>query len=103
MLEIMKNALQKLNFGGNEGIEVSNNCPECKTGVMEPIGFFEVKSGPMSLYFGRDAPDNQPAINMLMCSKEICGCIRFAGVPGTLRIVNELRRSIQKKEIYAIG
>lgn len=103
MLGVMKKALQKHNLGGSEGVEMHNNCPECRTGVMEPIGFIEVKPGPMSLYFGRDAPENQPVIKMLMCSKEICGCIRFSGAPGTLRIVNELRRSIQNKEVYAIG
>lgn len=85
-----------------EGIDVLNNCPECKTGVMESLGYMEVKAGPVSIHLGRDAPPNEPAINILMCSKEICGCIHFEGSPGTLRFVNEFRRSIQHK-IYATG
>lgn len=71
---------------------------------MESIGYVEVgEEGPSVTYYGRDAPPNQPAIKILMCSKEICGYVHHMGMPGTLRFTKEIRisrMSIRSKEIH---
>jgi hypothetical protein len=103
LLKRINGFLRSMKQTEREGIEVLNNCPECKTGVMEPLGYIEVKTGPVTIHFGSEAPSNEPAIAILMCSKEICGCVHFEGSPGTLRFVNELRRSMKTIKMSATG
>lgn len=82
-------------FEKMRGVRVWDSCPECRTGIMEPLGYIELSEKTLQINYGRDSPATEPAINILICSKEVCSCVRFVGSPGSLRIAKELRRIAQ--------
>ncbi|CAM4514688.1 hypothetical protein FHS16_005986 [Paenibacillus endophyticus] len=51
---------------------INCNCPVCLTGVVEPVGYIELKEGPLEFCFGRYPLTNKVAILIGLCSRGNC-------------------------------
>jgi hypothetical protein len=78
-----------------------SNCPVCLIGVVEPIGYVELKEGPLEFKTGRVPPSNKSAITITMCSDETCKHVGMGTDQGSLtqgkRLLRELILSLQKR------
>ncbi|MDQ0875901.1 hypothetical protein QFZ77_004560 [Paenibacillus sp. V4I3] len=49
-----------------------SNCPVCLVGIVEPIGYVELKEGPLEFKLGQFPPTKKETIPIAMCSRESC-------------------------------
>lgn len=71
------------------------SCPCCGSGVMETVGYLELKSGPINFVFSCSIPDpvSTTTIQMLICSLDDCGYTHMRAAPGSLsHAKHELRK-----------
>lgn len=71
-----------------------NNCPQCHTGVLESVGYIELKPGPLQLQIGSFIPDQTPALNIRICSKDHCGYVHVEAAPASLSLAKRNIRDI---------
>ena len=60
---------------------IQNNCPKCRNGILEPLWSMtldkENKKVETTLFDLMNTTNNNPAVLMLVCSREICGHTEF--------------------------
>lgn len=69
------------------------NCPRCKSGVMESVGYIELKPGPLQIRIN-EIPDNTPALDIRVCSKDSCGYAYMEAAPASLSLAKRNNRDI---------
>lgn len=57
------------------------NCPVCLVGIVEPVGYVELKEGPLEFKLGQFPPTNKATITVGMCSREPCQHVGMGAVP----------------------
>jgi hypothetical protein len=67
-------------------------CPKCQAGVLEPLGYIELKEGTLQLTLSQFTPPNIPALEIRICSKDPCGNVEIEAAPGSLTLAKRLRR-----------
>ncbi|MDR6550371.1 hypothetical protein [Paenibacillus qinlingensis] len=60
---------------------INSNCPVCMAGVVEPVGYIELKEGPLEFNIGRFKLTNKAAIVIGKCSRGNC---QYVGMEATL-------------------
>ncbi|MEB8638315.1 hypothetical protein P4H32_32325 [Bacillus cereus] len=74
------------------------NCPNCFTGVLETVGFIELKTGVLEIQLTPFIPDNTAALGIKICSKDLCGYVKLEAAPASLSLAKRtLRDAIYAK------
>lgn len=71
------------------------NCPKCMTGILECVGYFEIKEGPVQFHLSRLLPEHTPAIGVNVCSKDHCGHVGFEAAPESLSLARRNFRDME--------
>ncbi|QHT61196.1 hypothetical protein GXP70_15340 [Paenibacillus lycopersici] len=59
-----------------------SNCPQCGVGVIEQIGYIEIKQGPIEIVLKPELPDRAiPAITIKLCSRGPCTYMEWGAAP----------------------
>lgn len=70
------------------------NCPKCHHGMLENIGYVELKGGPLELKTVQYVPDNVPAIMVYLCSREPCDHVNLRAAPESLSLAKSNVRDL---------
>ncbi|NHN34940.1 hypothetical protein [Paenibacillus agricola] len=83
-----------------------SNCPVCLVGVVETLGYVELKEGPLEFQYGRLPLTKKATIIIGMCSRGPCQYVGMGAVPESptvaKRILRDLILSLEKKTVKAI-
>lgn len=78
-----------------------SNCPVCLVGIVEPIGYVELKEGPLEFKLGQFPPTKKETITIAMCSRESCQHVSMGAAPESLtpakRLLKDLILSLEKR------
>ena len=66
------------------------NCPRCMTGVLENTGYLVLKTGPLE--YMPTLPNKQPAISILIWSRDDCRYIEMEAAPESLALAKRSMR-----------
>lgn len=69
-----------------------NNCPLCHVGVLEIIGYIELRQGPLEFKFSMWPPENAPALTVKMCSRQPCDYVDLGAAPKSHTLAKRLLR-----------
>lgn len=72
----------------------SRNCPVCLVGVVEPVGYFELKEGPLEFKLDHSPPTNKATITIGLCNTETCQYIGTGAVPESLTQAKRLLKDL---------
>lgn len=67
-------------------------CPKCRSGVLETLGYVELKEGPLQLTLSRFTPSKIPALEIRVCSKDPCGMVEIEAAPESLTLAKRSMR-----------
>jgi hypothetical protein len=94
--EIRTIALQDIlnmeNIEAEEGILSECNCPICHVGVVEIVGYIELKQGPLEFKLSKWPPEETPALAVKMCSREPCDYVRIGAAPKSHTLAKRMLR-----------
>lgn len=72
------------------------NCPSCKTGVLEPLGYIPLNAGPLQLHYVTGVEElSSPALYIHVCSKDPCGYVRVEAAPASLSLAKSIFREMR--------
>ncbi|KQX68936.1 hypothetical protein ASD40_00030 [Paenibacillus sp. Root444D2] len=78
-----------------------SNCPVCLVGIVEPIGYVELKEGPLEFKLCQFPPAKKETITIGICSRKSCQHINMGAVPESLtpakNLLKELILSLEKR------
>ncbi|MDR6554844.1 hypothetical protein J2736_006075 [Paenibacillus qinlingensis] len=57
------------------------NCPVCQVGVVENVGYIELKEGPLEFKFSQFPPAEKAAITIGICSRGSCQYVGMGATP----------------------
>lgn len=71
------------------------NCPKCKNGVMENLGFVKMNTNQDgNIVFEHSFKRKKGRKAMFICSVDECSHVETTAAPGTLRIAKKIKRRI---------
>ncbi|MDF2651437.1 MAG: hypothetical protein K0Q73_7242 [Paenibacillus sp.] len=73
------------------------NCPACIAGVLEAVGYVELKTGTLQIQLTPFVPENTAALIIKICSKDLCGHVKLEAAPASL----SLAKSTLRDALYA--
>lgn len=68
------------------------NCPICRRGVMEMIGYIPIQNGPLEVVMSFTVPKGVPAIQIRICSLDHCGNLDLGAAPESLTLAKRIIR-----------
>lgn len=74
------------------------NCPECKTGVLEPIGFIELNEN-LRFTYSKFPPTQKPSLVIMLCSRG-CDYVQIKSSPNTMSFVRTQLKESMYREYY---
>ncbi|WP_240421180.1 hypothetical protein [Paenibacillus periandrae] len=72
----------------------SRNCPVCQVGVVEPVGYFELKEGPLEFTLDHFPPSNKATITIGLCNREPCQYVGTGTAPESLNPAKKLLKDL---------
>lgn len=66
------------------------NCPKCLNGVVEVIGYMELKEGPIEFVFAKLIPEEMPAVTVELCSRTPCDYVTIGAAPESLSLAKRI-------------
>lgn len=72
----------------------SRNCPVCLVGVVETVGYFEIKEGPLEFNLNPSHPTNETTITIGLCNSENCQYIGSGTAPDAFSPAKQLLKDL---------
>lgn len=74
------------------------NCPNCRVGIMEPIGYIDLADGQCKFYYLRlpipNEVNDRPALVIHVCSRE-CGHVHFESTKNSFFLLRQQAREAE--------